>query len=165
MQWHHAREDFLGKELLGRTPEIRGALASSEKGSRVWCVWARTFGPTESDNTFCILRMINEGESELDVEESIANRPSLGQDILDQDEVLATAAVMRAAQLEAAEWTMNDVQIWNPSPTCLAAAKYLEPLAQLIHRESESIASLRWHGPRPGDGELSWIHNEKFGWC
>ena len=76
----------------------------------------------------------------------------------------AVAACLQAAQLEAAEWKMSQVDLWNPSPTVLAAAKACHPEVELVHRDTESIASLLWYGPKdPNDVE--WVCNEKFGWC
>ena len=166
MQWHKAREDFVAKELLGKTPEIRGAIVNAEKDLRVWCIWTRTFGSRESENTLNILRMVIEREQDLLIRKPGANGASMQSNESNQGQVLATAAVLRAAQREAAKWTMNEVQVWNPSPLCEQAAKYLEPSSKLIHREDESIASLRWHGPPLGPGvTLNWVGNEKYGWC
>ena len=166
MQWHKAREDFAATELLGTTPKVRGAIVNAEKGSRVWCIWTRTFGPRKSEDTLNILRMVIEGERNLEVRQPGTNDSSMGLNQSNQEQVLATAAVLRAAQHEAAKWTMNEVQIWNPSPLCEQAAKYLAPSTEIIDRQVESIASLRWHGSRLGpDVKLSWIGNEKYGWC
>ncbi|KAL8828721.1 MAG: hypothetical protein Q9191_002429 [Dirinaria sp. TL-2023a] len=166
MQWHKAREVFTAKELLGKTPEVRGAIAHAENDSRVWCIWTRTFGSRVSENTLNILRMVIEGEEDLETPKPGADGASIHLDGANQAQVLATAAVLRAAQREAAKWTMNEVQVWNPSLLCQQAAKYLQPSSKLIDRENDSIASLRWHGPHLVPGvTLSWLGIEKYGWC
>lgn len=166
MQWHKAREVFVAKELLGRTPEVRGAIVNAEKDLRVWCIWTRTFGSNETENTLNILRMVVEGEEEVQIRKPGADGASMQSNESNQAQVLATAAVLRAAQFEAAKWTMKEVQVWDPSPLCEQAAKYLEPSSKLIDREDDSIASLRWHGPPLGPGvTLSWMGIEKYNWC
>ena len=162
IQWHHAREEFAGNELLGRDPDIKGAYAKTELGHQVWCIWTRTFGSTEAGNTLNILRFVIQGDQLLrsDGKEFTRHDASI------QASIQAGAAVLRAAQLEAANWNMNDVQIWNPTPMTILAAKENEPSSQLLHRNEESIASLRWHGADPQDqNKVEWIGNEKYGWC
>lgn len=166
MQWHCAREDFVAKEMFDKLPEVRGAIVQGQEGPRVWSIWTRTFGKDKDGHTLNILRIVIEGEEEpkrktLGQEPSIS---SLGSS--DQQRVLAAASVLQAARQEAAAWKMQDVQIWNPTPLATLAVKHLDPSAVLIHRDAESIASLRWRSPGidPGLG-VRWIVNEKFGWC
>jgi len=162
IRWHHAREEFAGKELLGRDPSFKGAYAKTEAGEQVWRIWTRTFGSNEAGNTLNILRFVIEGDQVL---RSDGERPG-SRDASQRGRIRAGAAVLRAAQLEAARWKMNDVQLWNPTPMTILAAQEIEPSSQLIHREEESIASLRWHGMNPQDREnLEWVGNEKYGWC
>ena len=113
MQWHHAREEFAGREMLGREPDVKGAHADCRDGSRVWCIWTRTFGSTEAGNTLNILRFFIEGE-----EDAVRENPGIKDDLTDlestdQAKVHGAAAVLHAAQIEAARWGMKDVQIWN----------------------------------------------------
>ena len=162
MQWHHAREEFAGKEMLGRDPVLKGAYAKTESGGRVWCIWTRTFGNTEAGNTLNILRFVIEGDQ--------ISRSNEGQTVTrgdsDRAKIQAGAAVLRAAQLEAAKWNMNDVQLWNPTPMTILAAQEIDPSIQVIYRDEESITSLRWHGVDADDREkVDWIGNEKYGWC
>ena len=162
MQWHHAREEFAGKEMLGRHPDCKGAYTETETGDRVWCIWTRTFGSAESRNTLNILRFVIE-----DDEIFRSTQPnSSSRSVSNEARIQAGAAILRAAQLEAAEWKMHDVQLWNPTSTTISAAQALEPSSHVIHRDEESIASLRWHGVDPQDqGKVEWIGNEKYGWC
>ena len=168
MQWHHAREEFAAKEVLNRTPEIKGAIVKCETGQRIWCIWTRTFGNEESGNTLHILRLVIEGEEEPGRQGP--QTPPPPQDTVNnnssREQALCAAAVLYAAQQEAADWNMNDVQLWNPTPLLVLAAKELQPTATVIDRDEESITSLRWHGREIEAGSnVQWIGNEKYGWC
>lgn len=81
----------------------------------------------------------------------------------------AIAALFRFAREEARQWNMADVEIWNPSELTVKAVKSLDPEAEVVHRDKESIASLMWYGERPNDGPVTnyvdWLANEKYGWC
>ena len=165
MQWHHAREEFAGREMLGREPEIKGAYRDCEGSSQVWCIWTRTFGSTEAGNTLNILRIFVEGD-----ENTVRHGSKTGGQLsdltsADQAKLQGAAAVLCAAQIEAARWDMKDVQIWNPSPLVVLAARQIEPSTELIHRDDESIASLRWHGEPEDRTKVEWVSNEKYGWC
>ena len=166
MQWHSAREDFAAKELFNKRPKVKGAIVQVEEGIRVWCIWTRTFGNERHGNTLHILRLVIEGEEDFERhwlgEES--STPSLGSS--NKQRVFAAASVLQAARQEAATWTMTDVQIWNPTPLAVLAAKHLDSSVSVLHRDDESIASLRWHGSKLDPGvEINWIGNEKYGWC
>ena len=163
MQWHHAREEFAGKEMLGRMPDIKGAHADCEDGSQAWCIWTRTFGSTEAGNTLNILRFFIEGGNVRD--ESETKDDFTGSSSIDQAKLHGIAAVLHAAQVEAASWDMKDVQIWNPSQLIVLAARQIEPSTELIHRADESIASLRWHGDPEDRAKVEWVGNEKYAWC
>lgn len=151
--------------MLGREPDIKGAHVDCEDASQVWCIWTRTFGSTKAGNTLNVLRFFIEGEQDIVRDESEA-----GDDLTDlkstaHAKVDGAAAVLRAAQLEAARWDMKDVQIWNPSPLIVMAARQIERSTELIHRDDESIASLRWHGEPEDRTNVEWVGNEKYGWC
>ena len=147
MQWHHAREEFVARELIGRFPDVKGAMSTMGDGKRVWCIWTRVFGSEKDGYTLYILRLVVEGED--------------GSQDVDEEHATATAAVLRAAQEEAATWEMQAVEIWNPSPTIVAAANKVLPGSVVVERESESITSLMWYGSE----EVDWIANDKYGWC
>ena len=158
MTWHHAREEFAAKELLNRAPEIKGAYVKTDSGDQVWCIWTRMFGP---DNTLHILRFMIEGET---LTRSVEHEPlDLGH--LDHGRVRAATAVLQAAQLEAGKWPMKHVEIWNPTPLAIQAARQIDPTIHVIHREEESITSLRWHGDPGEHAKVEWLLNEKYGWC
>lgn len=153
--WHHAREDFVAKELHGKQPTVRGAIASAGE-KRVWAIWSRVFynsDPSQSkNNTLHIIRLAVEENDNGDAEDS-------------EPQVTAIAAVLRLAQQEAKLWNMERVELWNPHDWALRAAQRLDPEVQVVHRESESIASLNWFGDAADEPNLVWTENEKYGWC
>ncbi len=158
MTWHHAREEFAAKELLSRAPDIKGAYVKTDSGDQVWCIWTRMFGP---DNTLHILRFMIEGET---LAHSGEHEP-LKPEHSDHGRVRAATAVLQAAQLEAGKWPMQHVEIWNPTPLAILAARQTNPTIRVIHREEESITSLRWHGDPGEHTKVEWLLNEKYGWC
>ena len=167
MQWHHAREEFAAEHMFGRTPEVKGARAGLE-GKSAFCIWTRTYGSVASGNVLHILRLFIEEENEFTqvktVDEVNAAQSKDGDGA--REAVLATAAVLQAAQLEAAKWDMHHVEVWNPTPIAVLAAKELLPAVEIVHREEESITSLMWYGNENGVGdEVEWVGNEKYGWC
>ena len=167
MAWHHAREELLGQELLGRIPKVKGAYLQCDNGNRVWCIWSRFFGNTETEgNTLTILRMVVEGERSERSVASLKTANSTQCRSPKEDHVKAVTAILQAAQAEAESWQMNSIQVWNPSQAIVAAAKRIEPSSQVIHRDGESIASLRWHCSEFKAGtRIGWVGNEKYGWC
>lgn len=161
MQWHHAREEFLAQELYGRWPLSKGALAKTADGRRTWCIWSRTF----NEDVLNILRLVVEGENPSG-RQPVDAAINGDQDNSDRAMVAAVAAVLQAAQCEASDWGMASVQFWNPSRLTVVAAKVVDPSAEVVDREDESLTSLRWHGQAPSSGiDIDWISNEKYAWC
>jgi len=166
--WHHAREAFVGLEMYGKSPEIKGAIIGDEVGKRVWCIWTRTWyneDPTASKgNTLHILRLVIEQQELFLSHQSNAYQEGF-------EYVKAIAALLLAAQNQAREWNIDDVEVWNPTTATIRATQLIYPEASVVHRDGESIASLRWHGESPApDGKkivdhVDWIGNEKYGWC
>ena len=164
IQWHHAREEFAGREMLGREPDIKGAYVDCGDSSQVWCVWTRTFGSTEAGNTLNVLRFFIEAEEDI-VRDETGTMDLTSLKSTNDAKLHGAAAVLHAAQIEAARWNMKDVQIWNPSPLLVLAARHIQPSTELVHRDDESIASLKWHGETADPTKVEWISNEKYGWC
>ena len=160
ISWLHAREEFVGSELLGRIPKAKGAQVKRSNGKRAWCIWARFFADESTKgNVLNILRLIIEGEQA---------EPPASSEIsgISEEKVKAVESLLRAAQSQAALWQMNEVQIWNPSPSVMAAAKLVDPTSDITHRDEDSIASLKWHSDDVSEREkVIWIGNEKYGWC
>lgn len=161
ISWHHAREEFVAKELWNRKPLIKGAIFG-DAGSRVWCYWTRVWkDPEDSDdkNVLHILRLAVEDPSFSDFAPASSEYVS-GR--TDSNVVKSIAALLAAAQIEAAGWEIDEIQLWNPTSTTLAAAQMVDSQAAVEYRESDSIPSLLWYG-QGSERDVEWICNEKFG--
>ena len=156
IQWHHAGEEYSANNLFGRDPNVKGAIADIQ-GKIAWCTWTRAFDTDKTENVLHVLRFVIENSHDLK-QATIPN----GDDIKGQVS-LAVKAVLHAAQVEAAEWAMHHVEIWNPTSPILLAAKELSPALEISHREEEGIPSLMWYGPPAERDNVEWIDNEKYG--
>lgn len=148
--WHWAREEFYAENLYSERspPVVKGA---GDEQARVYCAWNRNFGQTPEDNVLYILRWVYDDPTSPAEEEAT---------------IKAMAAILRRAQQEAHEWNMSKVEFWNPTPLLQKAVALLDPEAELVHREKESISSLRWTGEEQGLGkDVEWWLNEKYTWC
>lgn len=160
IQWHHAREEFVGQEVHGRVPKIKGAIVGDEEGKRVWCYWTRTWYNEDvsavKGNTMHILRLV--------VEDDVLGSKGVGES---QSTSAAIAALLAFAQREAYEWKTEHVELWSPSASAVAGAQILDKTAKVIDRDTESIASLLWYPEHEGTAadHVEWIGNEKYGWC
>ncbi|EMD91408.1 hypothetical protein COCC4DRAFT_48001 [Bipolaris maydis ATCC 48331] len=165
IRWHHAREEFVANELHSKKPQVKGAIVGTEKGKRVWCYWTRMWynqDPTDTKgNTLYILRVVTEDGG---CEGSSSHANGTARDDSHAD---AVAALLAMAQREAEEWKMEKVEMWAPSLTALAAAKRLHPSANVVHRDVDSVASLRWYPEHKGPvaNKIDWVINEKYAWC
>ncbi|CAG8052767.1 unnamed protein product [Penicillium nalgiovense] len=148
--WHWAREEFYAENLFSERspPLVKGA---GDDQARVYCAWNRNFGETPEDNVLYILRWVYDDPASPAEEQAT---------------IQAMAAILRRAQQEAHEWNMSKVEFWNPTPLLQKAVALVDPKAELVHREKESIASLRWTGEEQGLGkDVEWWLNEKYTWC
>jgi hypothetical protein len=167
MLWSHRKEEFVSQKLFGKQPLVKGALAG-QPGNRVWAVWThRFYGPPDeesSGNTLYILRLVIENQAILD-------GLSLGNKLSDSNKpycvpVEELRAVLQAAQSEAAEWKLQHVKLWDPSPQVEELVKLTGMPHRNEDREEEGICCLQWYGE--GDGKedsLDWIGKEKYSWC
>ncbi|KAK2041385.1 hypothetical protein LZ31DRAFT_472603 [Colletotrichum somersetense] len=163
MLWHLMREDYMTKHIFGRTPAVRGGVVGDRPGARVWAVWTRGYygglKRPEEGNTMHILRLAVEDEASLDAAAAAAAADGEGEGgRFVQD---AIEALLRLARAEAAEWKVNNVELWNPDPRVRALVERAGVPHRFVERETDSIASLMWYG----EGEVEWVLNEKFGWC
>ncbi|KAJ6184143.1 hypothetical protein N7519_005444 [Penicillium mononematosum] len=134
--------------LASQKASVKGA---GDDQARVYCAWNRNFGETPEDNVLYILRWVYDDPASPAEEQAT---------------VQAMAAILRRAQQEAHEWNMSKVEFWNPTPLLQKAVALVDPKAELVHREKESIASLRWTGEEQGLGkDVEWWLNEKYTWC
>ncbi|WEW57423.1 hypothetical protein PRK78_002890 [Emydomyces testavorans] len=150
MTWHWAREEFYSQTLFPEKGEtkVKGACVPSRN---VFFSWNRNYGTSVKDRTLYVLRAL------YDEPLSATER----QPIVD-----AIAAVLRRAQYEAYDWEMSQVEIWNPTPLIQEAVTKLDANAELVHRETSSITSLKWNGKELGlGGEVDWVWNERYAWC
>lgn len=148
--WHWAREEFFAEKLLPERspPVVKGA---GNDQARVYCAWNRNFGETPEDNVLYILRWVYDDPTSPAEEQAM---------------IKAMASILRRAQHEAHEWNMSKVEFWNPTPLLQKAMTLVDPKAELVHREKDSIASLRWTGSEDGLSEdVEWWLNEKYAWC
>ncbi|KAL1956728.1 hypothetical protein VTO42DRAFT_6878 [Malbranchea cinnamomea] len=169
MLWHHRREEFVCEKLLGKQPHVKGAIAGSP-GNRVWALWSHCFSGTPPDqrssqNTLHILRLVLENEVSLEHALQAGNLFEENE-LVPPPPVEELKAVLQAAQSEAAEWKLQHVELWAPSPL-------LERLIQetgIQHRKRDrsqtGICSLQWYGDANGQSDgLDWIGNGKYHWC
>lgn len=182
IEWHHARENYVGMQLHGKEPKIKGAMVGNQKGKRVWCYWTRMWynqNPSEAKgNTMHILRLVIEDgvwdEGNLNHTNSHSKNHTSGHstnhtngDSVHHSHDSAIAALLAMAQREAAEWNMEHIEMWAPTPTTIAGVQRLDPSARVVDRDTESIASLQWFPEHDGPvaDKIDWIGNEKYGWC
>ncbi|GAB7338832.1 hypothetical protein MBLNU457_5525t1 [Dothideomycetes sp. NU457] len=166
IKWHLAREQFVAHELYGKSPEVHGAAVTLGSGKMVWCYWAKMWYNTDPQNrkgnSMHILRLATD-DAEYD-EADVASEEG-AKAAKSSEMTSAVASLLAAAQADAAQWNMGEVEIWNPSSVTLAAARILNPSAVVEHREKESITSLKWFGDSSGADKVTWFGNEKYGWC
>jgi GNAT superfamily N-acetyltransferase len=147
ISWHFTRDKYVCKVLAGREVVNRGA--RTENGF-AWIIWDHDL----REKKLKILRL---------VEDCVRNRR--------KDQLLGDVkTLLRAALVEAQDWGLSKVLVWNPSPaTATAAAELwseLQPQVQvtLEERDDGSIPSLRWREGRPVDNVV-WELNEYYAWC
>ena len=158
LDWHYAREDFVANELYGPNPTFmasgRGAIVEAAPGSRVWCYWVRvwTNAQEEAPNTLHIMRLVVEDESY----GIFTPASGEGADKIEDDRLVqAIAKLLAMATVQAHRSGMQEVQIWNPTSTTLAAARLVDADAAKVTREKESIAALNWYGDGSWE-DLDW---------
>ncbi|KAH0541286.1 hypothetical protein FGG08_004210 [Glutinoglossum americanum] len=188
MEYHHAREEYIAREVIGPEPNVKGAIVGDSDGQRAWCIWTHVFDGKDESNpatTLYILRLVIEDEEVVNQTGLVnPNGPLAADDGLSEAKskrVDVVASLLLAARQEAGRWGMKDVKIWNPGPTTLVAAHRALNLTseatetsviEVVDREKESIPSLMWYGEsrRPGlEGiewkGVEWVCNERYAWC
>ena len=159
MLWHHKKAEFAAQRLFGREPEVKGAVAG-QPGNRIWAIWThRYYGDPKSassDNVLYILRLVVESQGS----ESTHNA--------EQRAVLAEQlkAVLQAAQAEAAEWELDHINLWDPTPLERELIGQTGIRHNMVERQSESIASLLWYGNGSDKWNAmpEWVGNEHYAW-
>ncbi|TDZ54740.1 Lysine acetyltransferase [Colletotrichum trifolii] len=83
------------------------------------------------------------------------------------DPAADVTALLHAAVLEAADWGLAKVLVWNPDDGVAASAKRVSDRTDggvrviFDERLDGSIPSLRWKG----EGDVVWEDNEYYAWC
>jgi len=152
MLWHIDKEEFACNFLFGKIPQAKGAIVGPA-GSRVWAVWTRRYyGKPDSaspNNTLYILRLVIENE-----------------DTVDNDRVNYLKAVLEAAQEQAAEWRLDQVKLWDPTPEVQELIRNAGIEHSIVERQEESIASGLWYDENAGTAPApQWMNNEHYSWC
>ncbi|KAI8628968.1 hypothetical protein F5Y19DRAFT_435704 [Xylariaceae sp. FL1651] len=166
MLWHIRKEDFATKHLFGTTPLAKGAIAGPP-GKQVWAIWThRYYGRPDAaspSNVLYILRLVIEGDDSANKQTSIG--PMNPDHRLPEGQAAHLEAVLRAAQNEAAEWQLNCVKLWEPSPWAHKAIASSLIDHTVVEREEDSIASIMWY---IDDGHVKtppvFINNEHYAW-
>ncbi|EMD63278.1 hypothetical protein COCSADRAFT_38142 [Bipolaris sorokiniana ND90Pr] len=167
MGWHIGKEQFATDYLFGKTPTAKGVIAGSP-GKQVWATWVhRYYGPPgaeKSSNVLYILRLVVEGdETATRLPRDTAKRPE--KDVY-ETRIELLKAVLQAAQAEAAEWKLDVVELWDPTPLVLGMLKDSELEYTITEREKKHIASLLWYDQQGGISKEQplWMNNEHYAW-
>jgi hypothetical protein len=167
MLWHHAKQEFTCKFLFGRIPDTKGAIAGYA-GNKVYAIWTRRYydhlDAEQPHNVLYILRLGIEADPTATRFASDAQmRPA---EKVYKQTVASFKAVMRAAQAEAAEWKLDGVQIWDPTPLTKELLRDSGLEFVEVEREKEHIASLLWYGDGGVDGSEPplWVNCEHYAW-
>lgn len=167
MLWHVRKEDFATEYLFGKKPLAKGAIAGPP-GSQVWAVWTHRYymhPKAESpNNVLYILRLVVEGDDS-------GNQPPSSKGDGNQLEkqarqVESLVAVLQCTQAEAAEWRLNHVKLWEPSPWVQDVIRESNISHRKVEREDDSIANSLWYdGNNEEEAITVWINNEHYAWC
>ena len=75
-------------------------------------------------------------------------------------------AILQSAQAEAAEWKLDHVKLWEPTPSVHDMIRQSDIEHLVVEREEDSIASGLWYDENGNIGEAPlWINNEHYAWC
>ncbi|KAI3538724.1 hypothetical protein CABS01_13312 [Colletotrichum abscissum] len=173
MLWHIRKEDFATKQIFSKKAVIKGVI-TGVAGKQVWATWVRRYyrhpdphsiESADDKNVLYILRLVVEGDE-------TANKPREANITISMkdyaEQAAALKAVMQAAQAEAADWRLDQVQLWDPSPMVKSLLDQSDLDAVYVERQSHSIASLLWFedGEDLGAEDAPiLINNEHYAWC
>ncbi|KAI4596091.1 hypothetical protein KJ359_006385 [Pestalotiopsis sp. 9143b] len=168
IMWHIRKEDFVTRHVFGNTPDVKGAIAG-EPGKQVWAVWAHRYyrHPDHSgqdENVLYVLRLVMEGDE-------TANKPHEDQLSVSTEayteQATALKAVLQAAQAEAAQWRLDRVDLWEPSPLVQSLVRQDGFECTRVDRQEGCIASALWFGEDNDFAGMApaWVNNEHYAWC
>jgi hypothetical protein len=166
MGWHFGKEHFATEYLFGKTPNTKGVIAGSP-GSQVWATWVhRYYGRHDfesSNNVLHILRLVVElDETSTRLPSDATKRPT--KEIFNK-QMRYVKTVLQAAQAEAAEWKLDVVKLWDPTPLVLDLLDQ-SGLEYTVTEREDSIASLFWYDGENGVSKEPplWVNNEHYAW-
>ncbi|KAF9630049.1 putative lysine acetyltransferase protein [Lasiodiplodia theobromae] len=177
MLWHLAKETFATKRLFGKVPRAKGAIAGGAQGRRVWAIWTHRYyshpdavatSPESNDeNVLYILRLVVEGDESADgIVWDDQKEKGKGEEEEEEEQARSLKAVLQAAQAEAAEWRLDRVVMWNPSPWVRRVITQGGLEHAVVEREEDAIASGLWYDENGGAGPAPlWMNNEHYAWC
>ncbi|KAL8908687.1 MAG: hypothetical protein Q9207_000655 [Kuettlingeria erythrocarpa] len=146
MLWHIAKENFATEQLFGKRPCAKGAIAGLP-GHQAWGIWIHRYyahpNAESPNNVLYILRLVVEGDES-------ANKPSSRRENgfrrqTQEKQVDSLLAVLHRAQAEAAEWQLNHVKLWEPTPWVQDVIAKSNVNYRIVEREEDSIASCLWY--------------------
>jgi hypothetical protein len=168
MLWHIRKEEFATHHIFGKIPDAKGAIAGSP-GKRVWAIWVHRYYAhpdstgNDGENVLYILRLVVEGDDTANKPNEDQASPSMAAFT---EQATALKTVLQAAQAEAAQWRLNHVSLWEPSPLVRRLIGQNGLDAAWIEREEESISSSLWFAEGEGEGKSPvWLNNEHYAWC
>jgi hypothetical protein len=166
MLWHISKEEFACNELFGEVPYVKGAI-SGLPGNRIWAIWThRYYGHPDGespDNVLYILRLVIENQ---ELSNGAPSGMPEGLKVLAyKEQIEHLKAVLEVAQNAAAEWRLDQINLWDPSPVIQRMIAETGIEHSLVEREEESIASGLWYDENGcADVAPLWINNEHYAW-
>ncbi|KAL9625279.1 MAG: hypothetical protein Q9160_000681 [Pyrenula sp. 1 TL-2023] len=167
MAWHFAKEHFTCEYLFEKSPQTKGAIVGSP-GKQIWAVWThRYYGRPDAEvtnNVLYILRLVMERDETASRLPLDAEKKLVGKDF--DEQVGYMKAVLRAAQAEAAEWKLDVIKLWDPTPLVQDMVTKSGIECKMVQREADSIASGLWYtSSSQADGPAPlWLNNEHYAW-
>ncbi|KAI4208517.1 MAG: hypothetical protein LQ346_000027 [Caloplaca aetnensis] len=167
MLWHIAKENFATEQLFGKRPRAKGAIAGLP-GHQAWAIWTHRYyahpNAESPNNVLYILRLVVEGDESANVPSS--RRENGFRREKQERQVDSLITVLHCAQAEAAEWQLNHVKLWEPTPWVQDVIAKSDISHRIVEREEDSIASCLWYDEDNGrDAAPVWINNEHYAWC
>lgn len=166
MGWHIGKEDFATNYLFGKSPTAKGVKAGPP-GSQLWATWThRYYGrPDETaNNVLYILRLVMErDETATRLPSDSTKKPP--KDVY-EEQARHLKTILQAAQAEAAEWKLDVVKLWDPTPLVLDLLSQSGLEYTVTERQEDSIASLLWYDCEGGMDKTPplWVNNEHYAW-
>ncbi|KAL8814678.1 MAG: hypothetical protein Q9223_006117 [Gallowayella weberi] len=170
MLWHIGKEEFATKQLFGQRPRSKGVIAGLP-GRQVWALWTHRYymhpNSEAAGNVLYILRLVVEGDETANKPSSCRDKEFQGEEQEEQErQVQSLIAVLQCAQAEAAEWQLDHVKLWEPTPWVQDVIRKSNIFHRIVEREEDSVTSCLWYeGDSGQETAPQWINNEHYAWC